>query len=116
MSQPPSPNFCDSISSAMIRITAGKKNVNILVNLKECMFHFYKPGETQHTRYEHHQLLQLMKSHSTDTRLTIVFKGQGRKEYIFNDMRVRTVYMCNSRKGVWGQGYIHVHMYDIIIR
>ena len=60
----------------------------IVVNLKECKFQFFKPGESQRSSYEHHQLLQLVKSRSRETRLTVLFQGQSRKEYIFNDMQV----------------------------
>ena len=48
-----------------------------------------------------------MKSHSRDTNLTIVFKGQGQKEYIFNDMRVRNIPVAH----VWLQDYVHAHVW-----
>ena len=67
----------------------------ILVNLKECKFQFFKPGESQRSTYEHHQLLQLVKSRSRESRLSVVFQGQSRKEYIFNDMQV------SRGRGVW---------------
>lgn len=66
----------------------GRKNITILVNLKECMFQFYKAGDSQRITYTHNQLLQLVKSRSRETRLSVVFQGQSRKEYIFNDMQV----------------------------
>ena len=69
-------------------VSTGRKNITILVNLKECMFQFYKPGDSQRSTYTHNQLLQLVKSRSRDTRLSVVFQGQSRKEYIFNDMQV----------------------------
>lgn len=75
---------------------AGKKTLTIVVNLKECKFQFFKTGDSQRVTYEHHQLLQLVKSRSKETRLSVIFEGQGRKEYTFNDMQVRGV--------VWGGG------------
>ena len=68
---------------------SGRKNQMIMVNLKQCHFQFFKPGDSQRQTYEHSQLLQLVKSRSRDSRLGVVFQGQSRKEYIFNDMQVR---------------------------
>ncbi len=72
-----------------------RKNMVIMVNLKECKFQFFKPGDSQRNTYEHNQLMQLVKSRSRDSRLSVVFQGQSRKEYIFNDMQV---------SGGWGRG------------
>jgi len=82
-----------------------KRNVNILVSLRTCKFHFYKPGEESQRQFEHHQLLQLVKSRSKDTRLTVVLEGQGKKDYIFSDMRVCIVIL--GPRGVYS---IHIYV------
>jgi len=47
-----------------------------------------KPGEPGVT-YEHNHIHQLVKSRSKEQRLGIVLEGQGRKDYMFENLQVR---------------------------
>ncbi|XP_064394235.1 phosphatidylinositol 3,4,5-trisphosphate 5-phosphatase 2-like [Halichondria panicea] len=68
---------------------SGKKNQILTVNLRDCRLCLCKPGERQGTSFEHHQILQLVKSRTREHRLGVQLSGQSRKDYIFNDMRAR---------------------------
>ena len=67
----------------------GKRNQTIVVCLKDGQLRFHKPGDSIGTTYEHHQVLQLVKSRSKENRLGIQLEGQNRKDYLFNSMQVR---------------------------
>ena len=66
----------------------GKKNQTIVVSLRDGRLRLHKPGDSIGVTYEHHQVLQLVKSRSKEQRLGIQLEGQNRSNYLFNSMQV----------------------------
>ena len=67
----------------------GKKNQTIVVSLRDGRLRLHKPGDSIGVTYEHHQVLQLVKSRSKEQRLGIQLEGQNRSNYLFNSMQVK---------------------------
>lgn len=58
------------------------------MSLRDGRLRLHKPGDSIGVTYEHHQVLQLVKSRSKEQRLGIQLEGQNRNNYLFNSMQV----------------------------